>query len=88
MKKMKNNYNARVQEHQKAKDAAIKAEGGQQPSQLQATAKPGGSGTGPSFGSAFLGTGSNTNKVDKKKKQEDDASSKVGLIALLECSSC
>lgn len=77
MKKMKTYYTARVQEHQKAKGAAMKAEGDQQTAQPQANVKLSGSGAGSTFGAVLLAASSTSSKVDKKKKQEDDANTKV-----------
>ena len=74
MKKAKQSYNAKMQEYQKAKEAAIKAEGEQQQvGQSQQAIKMSSSASSSTLGAVLSGTG----KVDKKRKQEEDLFNKV-----------
>ena len=65
MKKAKSQYNARMMEYQKAKEASIKAEGDQLQHSLHSNT------------SSFLPTTSVSGKMEKRKKQEEDSISKV-----------
>ena len=75
MKKAKQTYQNKVHDHQKAKEATIRAEGEQQTQSSQPTQKLSSSGTGSGLGSVLYT--SSANKVDKKKKQEEDSNQKV-----------
>ena len=81
MRKAKQNYQTKVHEHQKAREAAIKAEEDQQNQQAGqgAPLKLSSSGAGSTF-SSVLHSSSGSGKVDKKKKQEEDSSQKVNRL--------
>ena len=76
MKKAKQSYYVKMQEYQKAREAALKAEGEQQLGQGQQTPKMSGSTSSSGLAGAFYS--SSAGKVDKKKKQEEDSNAKVG----------
>ena len=79
MKKAKQTYVTKVHDHQKAKEAAMKAEEEQQTQQSSQTATKLSS-SGSTIGSVLYSTGSG--KLDKKKKQEEDSNLKVKLCSL------
>ena len=75
MKKAKQTYQTRVVEYQKAKEAAIKAEGDQMNQQTNAAQQS----HRPPLSVGSLYPTSSSGKMDKKKRLEEDTNLKVRI---------